>query len=48
VPLPDNKDIESMVLEKKKRDLLAKYASAELVASETEAKQMLNKIAQQE
>mmetsp|Transcript_39242 Transcript_39242/g.97176 ORF Transcript_39242/g.97176 Transcript_39242/m.97176 type:complete len:284 (+) Transcript_39242:84-935(+) len=43
VPLPDQRDIEGMVLEKKKRDLLAKYASAELVAQEEEAKGMLNK-----
>lgn len=42
VPLPDQKDIEGMVLEKKKKDLLAKYASAELMAQEAEAKQMLN------
>ena len=42
VPLPDQKDIEGLVLEKKKRDLLAKYSSAELVAQEAEAKAMLN------
>ena len=36
VPLPDQKDIEGLVLEKKKRDLLAKYSSAELVAQEAE------------
>ena len=42
VPLPDQKDIEGMVLEKKKKDLMAKYASAELMALEAEAKDMLN------
>ena len=43
VPLPDNKDIEALVLAKKKKDLLAKYASEELQAEEAEAKSMLNK-----
>lgn len=42
VPLPDQKDIEGLVLQKKKKDLLAKYVSAELVAKEAEAKAMLN------
>ena len=43
VPLPDTAAIESMVLAKKKRDLLAKYASAELQAEEASAKVMLGK-----
>ena len=43
VPLPDNKDIEALVLAKKKKDLLAKYASPDLQAQEAQAKQMLNK-----
>ncbi|KAK9929020.1 hypothetical protein M0R45_026130 [Rubus argutus] len=42
VPLPDDKEIEKMVLEKKKKDLLSKYASQELLQDQTEAKQMLN------
>ena len=42
VPLPDTKDIEAKVLEKKKRDLLAKYMSSELQDQENEAKEMLN------
>ena len=43
VPLPDTAAIESMVLAKKKRDLLAKYASTELQAEEAAAKAMLGK-----
>lgn len=43
VPLPDNKDIEALVLAKKKKDLLAKYASPALQEQEAEAKAMLNK-----
>ncbi|KAI4343067.1 hypothetical protein MLD38_027612 [Melastoma candidum] len=42
VPLPDDKEIEKMVLEKKKMELLSKYASEELLEEQTEAKQMLN------
>ncbi|CAE5967765.1 unnamed protein product [Arabidopsis arenosa] len=42
VPLPDEKEIEKMVLEKKKMDLLSKYASEDLVEQQTEAKSMLN------
>ncbi|KAI4304464.1 hypothetical protein MLD38_039969 [Melastoma candidum] len=42
VPLPDDKEIEKMVLEKKKMDLLSKYSSEELLEGQTEAKQMLN------
>ncbi|XP_010542134.1 PREDICTED: pre-mRNA-splicing factor ISY1 homolog [Tarenaya hassleriana] len=42
VPLPDEKEIERMVLEKKKMELLSKYASEDLVEQQTEAKAMLN------
>jgi len=43
VPLPDAAAIESLVLQKKKRELLAKYASAELQAEETQARALLGK-----
>lgn len=42
VPLPDEKEIERMVVEKKKLELLSKYASDDLVKEELEAKEMLN------
>ncbi|CAI0397638.1 unnamed protein product [Linum tenue] len=42
VPLPDEKEIEKMVLEKKKKDLLSKYASDTLMEEQSEAKSMLN------
>jgi pre-mRNA-splicing factor ISY1 len=42
VPLPDEKEIERMVVEKKKQELLSKYASEDLVKEEQEAKEMLN------
>ncbi|KAM7260227.1 hypothetical protein ACFE04_015968 [Oxalis oulophora] len=42
VPLPDEKEIEKMVLEKKKKELLSKYTSVELLDEQTEAKSMLN------
>ncbi|KAL1208718.1 hypothetical protein V5N11_014707 [Cardamine amara subsp. amara] len=42
VPLPDEKEIEKMVLAKKKMDLLSKYASEDLVEQQSEAKSMLN------
>lgn len=42
VPLPDEKEIEKMVLEKKKTELLSKYTSEMLLEEQTEAKQMLN------
>mmetsp|Transcript_18029 Transcript_18029/g.30320 ORF Transcript_18029/g.30320 Transcript_18029/m.30320 type:complete len:275 (-) Transcript_18029:125-949(-) len=48
VPLPDMKDIEQAVLQKKKRDLMARYASATLQAEEEEAKALLNKKSRQE
>lgn len=43
VPLPDTAVIETMVMDKKKRELLEKYASPELIAQEAEAKALLNK-----
>ena len=42
VPLPDEKEIERMVLAKKKAELLSRYASKELVEEEKEAKSLLN------
>lgn len=42
VPLPDQKAIEQKVLEKKKQDLLAKYQTSNLIASQADAKHMLN------
>ncbi|XP_078434451.1 pre-mRNA-splicing factor ISY1-like protein [Wolffia australiana] len=42
VPLPDDKEIERMVLEKKKTELLSKYVSENLLEEQTEAKAMLN------
>lgn len=43
VPLPDQKAIEQLVLEKKKQDLLAKYTSNDLQRTQDEAKALLNK-----
>jgi len=43
VPLPDSAAIEARVLERKKRDLLAKYASDSLLLQQEEAKALLNK-----
>lgn len=42
VPLPDQKEIEMRVLDKKKADLLAKYASESLVREQQQARTMLN------
>ncbi|KAK7313099.1 hypothetical protein VNO77_37509 [Canavalia gladiata] len=42
VPLPDEKEIERMVLEKKKMDLLSRYVSEDLMEEQSEAKDMLN------
>lgn len=42
VPLPDDKEIERMVLEKKKMELLNKYTSDMLLEEQSEAKDMLN------
>ncbi|CAB4315642.1 unnamed protein product [Prunus armeniaca] len=42
-PLPDDEEIEKMVLEKKKKELPSKYTSGDgLLEEQTEAKQMLN------
>ena len=42
VPVVDQEEMERRVLAKRKEDLMEKYASADLVASESEAKKMLN------
>ncbi|XP_068656759.1 uncharacterized protein [Aristolochia californica] len=42
VPLPDEKEIEKMVVEKKKMELLSKYTSEDLLREQLEAKTMLN------
>lgn len=42
VPLPDEKEIERMVVERKKMELLSKYASEDLMEEQMEAKAMLN------
>eukprot|EP01018_Ginkgo_biloba_P006642 Gb_22077 [translate_table: standard] len=42
VPLPDEKEIERMVVEKKKQELLSKYTSEHLLEEQVEAKSMLN------
>ncbi|KAD4178167.1 hypothetical protein R6Q59_021715 [Mikania micrantha] len=42
VPLPDEKEIERMVLEKKKMELLSRYATEHLLEEQVEAKSMLN------
>ena len=42
VPLPDQKEIESRILDKKKADLLAKYSSSALLREQQEAKALLN------
>ncbi|KAK3189145.1 hypothetical protein Dsin_028706 [Dipteronia sinensis] len=42
VPLPDDREIEKMVLEKKKMELLNKYATQELMEEQNQAKSMLN------
>ena len=42
VPLPDQRAIEQMVLDKKKSDLLAKYTSEGLRKEQDEAKELLN------
>ena len=43
VPLPDQKEIEVRVMEKKKADLLAKYASDTLVSQQQDVRSLLNK-----
>ncbi|KAK8716288.1 hypothetical protein V6N13_043603 [Hibiscus sabdariffa] len=42
VPLPDEKEIERMVVERKKMELLSKYASEGLLEEQSEAKNLLN------
>ncbi|PKA47008.1 hypothetical protein AXF42_Ash011682 [Apostasia shenzhenica] len=42
VPLPDEKEIEKMVVERKKMELLSKYTSDMLLEEQKEAKVMLN------
>ncbi|WOG82701.1 hypothetical protein DCAR_0101868 [Daucus carota subsp. sativus] len=42
VPLPDESEIEKMIVEKKKLELLSKYASDNLLEEQSEAKAMLN------
>ncbi|XP_044474318.1 pre-mRNA-splicing factor ISY1 homolog [Mangifera indica] len=42
VPLPDEKEIEKMVVERKKMELLNKYATKDLVEEQNEAKTLLN------
>ncbi len=42
VPLPDQKEIEARVLEKKKADLLAMYTSESLRDKQQQAKELLN------
>lgn len=42
VPLPDQKEIEKMILEKKKMELLSRYTSDNLLEEQAEAKAMLN------
>ena len=43
VPLPEKTQIEALVLEKKKKDLLAKYSSETLIQQQGAAREMLNK-----
>jgi pre-mRNA-splicing factor ISY1 len=42
VPLLDEKEIECMVVEKKKHELLSKYMSEDLMEEQVKAKAMLN------
>ena len=42
VPLPDQKEIEARVVEKKKAELLAKYSTPALQAAQREAKALLS------
>jgi pre-mRNA-splicing factor ISY1 len=43
VALPDSKAIELKVLEKKKQELMSKYATDEFRSQQEEAKSLLNK-----
>lgn len=42
VPLPDQKEIEARVVQKKKAELLAKYSTPALQAQQQEAKALLS------
>jgi len=42
VPLPSQSDMERIVVEKRKEELLKKYVSEDLKAEEQEAKKLLN------
>lgn len=42
VPLPDQKEIEMRVLDKKKAELLAKYTSEALLREQQQARSLLN------
>jgi len=42
VPLPEDKDIEARVLEKKKNELLSKYMSEDLMREQEEQRAMLS------
>ncbi|MFQ6624690.1 hypothetical protein Gotur_004363 [Gossypium turneri] len=42
VPLPDDKEIERMIVERKKMELLSKYASEGLLEEQSEAMDILN------
>lgn len=43
VPLPDDKEIEQRVLNKKKADLMSKYASEKILQQQEDAKALLRK-----
>jgi len=43
VPLPDEKEIEKQIIDKKKADLLAKYATPALQSEQAEAEALLGK-----
>lgn len=42
VPLPDQREIEMRVLDKKKAELLAKYTSEALIQEQQQARSLLN------
>jgi hypothetical protein len=42
VPLPDEKEIEHMVVEKKKHEIINKYTIEDLMAEQAKAKAMLD------
>lgn len=43
VPLPDQKEIEMRVLDKKKAELMAKYTSESLLREQQQARALLNR-----